>query len=449
VAGALYAAWRGLLRPGVLPSAGLGLAVGLGLLTKGPLAVAAPFLVAVAWLLTGVRVKPVLRVAFSPWAWIVALAVAAPWYVLVERAQPGWIQHFITYEHFGRFAEGDHRDFHPFWFYVPIALLYLVPWTAITWVRGGHEGGRRVLGLLTGSPWSLRPWRPALPMQYPIGRGGSSVTSGRLAWGWFLILFLLYTLSTRKLLNYLLPAALPLFVLAGSRLTWLLDRGRRLPFVLPVLVGVAAVVGGALVQTDKWFPLATGGTPDAHEASRWAGLGPWMIAAGLALLVATFAASRVRKSPRVRGVLLVIGAALFWWGLDAGLAHVSDLGSSRRIAAALVEQERAGRIPVTLKRYPQGIRFYEDVHVWIAGGTPDKWRQREIVNPYAKRAWKLRRGLLTDEEFERLWRSELAVALVCRKGEIDLLDAHVIDGPFAGAGRTDLYLVGNHPPGDE
>ena len=78
--------------------------------------------------------------------------------------------------------------------------------------------------------------------------------------------------------------------------------------------------------------------------------------------------------------------------MELGLAEIDEIGSARRIAGELEGEAEAGAIPVCLKRYPQGIRFYSEQYVWIAGGTPDRWWQREIVNPYARRAWEERRA---------------------------------------------------------
>ena len=450
VAGALYAAWCGLRRPSRRASLGLGLAIGLGLLVKGPLVAAVPFVVAVAWTVAGVAPRRALRVVLAPWAWLVALAVATPWYVLAERAHPGWIPHFLVYEHLGRFGEGDHRDFHPFWFYVPIVVLYLVPWTPLAWV-GRARGWRRLLALVTGSPWGRAPWRAVLTRTFPIGRQGASVSASSLAWGWFLAAFLLYSVSTRKLLHYLLPAAAPLFVLVGARLDALLTAGRRLPALLPLLAGVAAIVASRLVAAGRLLPLATGDLPARIDAPRWAPLAPRWLEAGAGAVICALLALLVVRRPTRRGALLVAGAACLWWGLDLGLAAVDEVGSSRRLAERLAVEAAAGRTPVCLKRYPQGTRFYADVGVLVAGGTPDAWWQREIVNPYARAAWESGPGphgggLLTTDEFERRWRDEAGLVVVCRYKEIPYLHAHVLAGPFAGAGRTDLYLVTNRPP---
>src|SRR5262249_28968484 len=126
--------------------AGLGACVGLGLLAKGPLAGAVPAVVALAWGFVGVRWGALLRVLFSPIAWVVALAIAAPWYALMERANPGYLHHFLVYEHFGRYAEKGTRDFAPVWLYVAVLPWFLLPWTFLLWrarVRQPAIEGRR------------------------------------------------------------------------------------------------------------------------------------------------------------------------------------------------------------------------------------------------------------------------------------------------------------------
>ena len=474
VAGALWAGWCGVTRGGVRAAAGLGLAIGLGLLVKGPLVVAVPGLVACAWMFAGIDPVRVRGLFLAPIAWGVALLVAAPWYVLVEIAQPGWLGHFIGYEHFGRFNTGDHRAFHPFWFYVPIALIYMAPWTSLAWGGWGRavQGApwsRRALGFVVWSPWSPTPYREALPLPQPGARAGRVVPAGRLAWSWFVVAFVLYSLATRKLLNYLLPASAPLFILLGALLERRIRDGLAMPWRLPMLLGGGAVVGGALVMAGLWFPFRTGTLPTSIEAPRWAALGPWFLAAGLLLACGALGAARWSTSTG-RAAILLLGAAAAWWTLDAGLARVSSLGSARELATALAAFEpgpdaAAGRtapLLVSYKRYPQGLGFYSAPEVLIAGGTPDAPAQREIVVRYARPYWSPQAGvpepggdlagrgarLLTQEAFEVLWGGPARVVAILRWAEIAPLGAHLLSGPYAGAGRTDLYLATNLPPNE-
>lgn len=461
VAGVLLAGWRGVMGGGRLAQVGLGVAVGCGLLIKGPLVVAVPGLVAIAWAVAGVDRRRLLGVIFSPVAWIVAFALATPWYIAIERAQPGWIQHFIVYEHFGRFNEGDHRAFHPFWFYVPIALVYMMPWTALAWTGPGVRIGgplRPLLSLFARSPWSPRPWQQALPEVRPAGRDGSDVRVARLAWLWFVVAFLLYSLASRKLLNYLLPAAGPLFVLLGSRLEQCLGRSDWRARWMPLLFAFGTAGLGCLMWAGLFVPFGTGRLPSELEALRVSPAGPWFVGAGVLLAAgALLWRGLVRQSQR--GIALIVGAALAWGCLDLGFARIDGIGSAHRLADALVAELREGDVAVVFKRYPQGLGFYNGPRLWIAGGTPEDWEQREIVNPFARRIWEAqargpdglpdldpRGGLLTQAQFEHLWfDAPRSVLLICRWREVAPLRAYIVAGPFAGAGRTDLFLVRNRP----
>jgi 4-amino-4-deoxy-L-arabinose transferase-like glycosyltransferase len=102
--------------------------VGLGLLAKGPLGAVAPGIVGLAWIVAGARSKPVLRLLASPTAWAVAVAVAAPWYAAMERANPGYLRHFTLYEHWGRLSQKGNRDFAPVWLYLATLPALLLPW---------------------------------------------------------------------------------------------------------------------------------------------------------------------------------------------------------------------------------------------------------------------------------------------------------------------------------
>jgi dolichol-phosphate mannosyltransferase len=106
-----------------------GVAGGLGMLTKGP----------VALVLTGVPIVVYLfldRQAERPrwWAWLaygmVAIGVAAPWYIAIVLADPSFADYFFWRHNVERFVSPfDHQE--PFWFYVPGLLLGMLPWTLL------------------------------------------------------------------------------------------------------------------------------------------------------------------------------------------------------------------------------------------------------------------------------------------------------------------------------
>ena len=111
---------RGGSRRVLMPAAAL---LGLAVLAKGlvPLVLAAPL----AWM-GRKRIADLLRPA------VVAsfLAVALPWYLLCY-ARNGYrfIEVFFVEHQFGRFASEALGHPQPFWFYVPVVLAALFPWT--------------------------------------------------------------------------------------------------------------------------------------------------------------------------------------------------------------------------------------------------------------------------------------------------------------------------------
>ena len=65
------------------------------------------------------------------------LAVAAPWYLLAERATPGFLRYFLINENFLRYLTNDYGDYYGYGRLRPYGsiwlmfLLVLLPWTVL------------------------------------------------------------------------------------------------------------------------------------------------------------------------------------------------------------------------------------------------------------------------------------------------------------------------------
>jgi 4-amino-4-deoxy-L-arabinose transferase-like glycosyltransferase len=131
VTAALAAAHQALTRPRLsrrwwLLSA---LACGLGFLTKGPVALA---LVAVPTLLYQLLDRRSARVAWRLWAAYVGLValVGMPWMVIVSIRDSSFVYYFFWIHHVRRVLDPiDHPQ--PFWYYVPVLLLGMMPWALL------------------------------------------------------------------------------------------------------------------------------------------------------------------------------------------------------------------------------------------------------------------------------------------------------------------------------
>lgn len=201
-------------RPNGLPHGMLaGALLGLAVLAKGlvPLVLALPLV----WMARR-RLKELLR----PATLAAFLLVAAPWYVLCALANGSrFFEEFFLKHHFGRFSSDALQHPQPVWFYLPVLLAGLYPWTPL-------------VALL----FRKRVW-------------GDPRRRFLLAWVLFGLVF--FSASVNKLPGYLLPLVPALSALMGlelaetKRARWLLAGCALLLVVLPP---AAAVLPGALSE---------------------------------------------------------------------------------------------------------------------------------------------------------------------------------------------------------
>lgn len=215
-----------------------------GVLAKGPVALALPALV-VAPLVCGEylagrsRWHP--RRAHLAAAGVAFLLVAAPWFVGMTIVHGvDYLARFFVAENLERFATPRYNAPRAWWYYLPIAVGGMLPW----------------------SPYMLL-WLPALGRFAARTRSIDAATS-RLAW-WALAPLLFYTLSVGKQPRYILPMLSPLAVLLAATLREQIGRAQargRLLTACTTLAGSVLVLLGMLVHRARpllveWEPLWT------------------------------------------------------------------------------------------------------------------------------------------------------------------------------------------------
>ena len=103
-----------------------GIALGLGILAKGPicLVITAPPLFAWMFLnraITSSSVKKAFKQILIP-----ACLVAGPWFLIATLKNPGFAPHFFWKHHVVRFSDAfNHQE--PFWYYLPVLWLFMFP----------------------------------------------------------------------------------------------------------------------------------------------------------------------------------------------------------------------------------------------------------------------------------------------------------------------------------
>lgn len=189
-----------------------GAAAGLGFLMKGPVALAVPaIVVAPIWLVERrfPRVRQLLVAA------AVFFLVGSPWYVaMTMRHGTAYLQSFFVGDNLERFATDRFNDPRPIWFYAPIVLGGMMPWTPflLLWIAPLRDIVTR-RRQMAESEWRLVLWS-AMPLVF-------------------------YTASVGKQPRYILPVLPPLAILLACSI---LD-GRRGP------VRVAATMSSVILAT--------------------------------------------------------------------------------------------------------------------------------------------------------------------------------------------------------
>jgi 4-amino-4-deoxy-L-arabinose transferase-like glycosyltransferase len=107
-------------------------AAGLGVLTKGPIAIAMPVLAFGAYLLVFRELRR-LREMMLPLGALIVLAIVVPWYAALY-ARSGWtdIANFFLGENLARFTDGvGAPQNRPIWFYLPVVFSDSFPWSLL------------------------------------------------------------------------------------------------------------------------------------------------------------------------------------------------------------------------------------------------------------------------------------------------------------------------------
>jgi len=103
----------------------------LACLTKGLIGAVLPGFVVFLWMLFTNNWKKLKEILYVPGI-LVFLAIFLPWHVLAAQRNHDFLYYYFVVEHFLRYTTKFHNRYQPAWFFIPIILAGLIPWTGLS-----------------------------------------------------------------------------------------------------------------------------------------------------------------------------------------------------------------------------------------------------------------------------------------------------------------------------
>ena len=346
--------------------------IGVGVLAKGPVAPALAVLIVSVYAALNRDARIFLRSLWLP-GFALFLVTVLPWYVAIQIKVPSFFRVFFIEHNLERFGTNLYRHSQPFWYYIPVFLLAIVPWICFTipaliesarglWREDGEQQSQRLPELSTSKPLGLADEAP-IPAQQPNAAPVHTDGLRTFLLVWILVPIVFFSISRSKLPGYILPSIPPAAILTAdyilrrqvfSRVQMMLHSllcgaimavGLLVPWALtrhpvPRSVGTVIVVISGAIAVAVLLTMRKGGRRLLYLAT----LAPIVLAMGFLLKTA---------SPVLDGALSVRV-------LSAGITErMRQLGVAPQAPVAVFNVKREVAYGLDFYRN-QPISYYED-----------------------------------------------------------------------------------------
>ncbi|HZU10730.1 MAG TPA: glycosyltransferase family 39 protein [Pseudacidobacterium sp.] len=330
--------------------------VGAATLAKGPVA---PFLAIVIITVFAALRKEWSIIRRSIWWPGIGLyfAMVLPWFIAVQKRNPNFLRVFFLEHNIERFATNRFEHEQHFWYYIPVILLSVMPWTVIA-----------IAALTDAIKDSVAEWKARRAKMHYMGhpRAGDAFPEFLVLWALIPIVF--FTFSESKLPGYILPSVPPLTILCGDYLNRMRTKGLK-----PWLLVLHGVIVGCLTMLVLLLPRLIQHTDQLPPGNALFAAGTTGFAATIFILITTarFGLKRLRIATMVPIVILV----LFLYGIGPflgfgevkstkGTVQLIDYTYSARPLAKMLEQivSSDGTVAVYKVRRDMeyGLAFYRN-----------------------------------------------------------------------------------------
>jgi 4-amino-4-deoxy-L-arabinose transferase-like glycosyltransferase len=364
-------------------------ALGLAVLSKGLMGLVLP---GAALFVYAVAVRDF--AVFARMHWLAGLAlfllITTPWFYLVMRANPEFFQRFFIYEHYIRFTTKELGRYQPWYYFVPILLAGMLPWT----------------GLLFDT--LIKAWRDNKPRD-------KMFSAGRFLVVWAIFIYLFFSVSGSKLPSYLLPMFPAMALLIGR---YLVDISSRRLFWMIVPVLPLTLLGLGLAP----FTARLADTPLQFQG--YSEYAIWLFVAALVwslgILTALILLHRDRKFPAV--LALALSTLLAAQIGSSGYNTIARERSGYYIARAIQSYVKGNEPFYSVDMYEQTLPFYlkrtftlvqfQDEMAFGIMQEPQRWIP-DLTG--LQKAWKLQPkalAIMPVDTYKRLSKTDMAMNII-------------------------------------
>jgi 4-amino-4-deoxy-L-arabinose transferase-like glycosyltransferase len=330
---------------------------------------------------------------------ILFLLVAAPWFVLVSAKNPEFARFFFIHEHFERFLTKVHGRYEPPWYFIPVLLGCMFPWTLF-------------LPAVFRKTW--REKRPAV--------NGPTI----FLVIWAVLIFFFFSMSDSKLIPYIIPVFPAVALLTGRTFSLVLDEGvasMRLNAYGAALLLILASLGILI------YPLF------AHklklDLDAFIVLGSILLVGG----VAVFAAVHKGSAPAMFTLVAAMSLLLAVAGSPFVFGKLAERKATPELARIAGRDFRDGDIIACYGWYQQGLPFYTGRRVLVVGYKGEL----EFGSDQGDNSeWFVSRAA-----FNSLWDSPLRLFTLIKKPDLAVLQRGIKTPVKILGEKGNIFLISN------
>jgi len=244
---------------------------GLAVLTKGLIGFVFPTFIIGAWILFTNQWFLLKRMHLF-WGILLVIGMNVPWLWYVQKQHHEFFYYYFYLQQWNRFISADFNDKEPVWFYIPVILGGLFPWSLFLIQSVKH--------LVSSARKKLQPYRMEIFLLL-----------------WPFLIFLFFSIPTSKTLGYIVPVFPPCALIIAIYLRTLWKEGKQPRKMFRILSGLSFLGLVALGFFKNHVPSELQGMANMTLGF----LGFW----GLALWM-------VSSQPIFRGVMVLVTGCVFF-----------------------------------------------------------------------------------------------------------------------------------------